>query len=157
MWLIRLCSRCFREEKKTQTQAQLKTTLNNKLASVSGWRGLISKCKFYILPDASTAGVTYDYGYGRTYDTSKTYYQQAPTTATYAAAAQPYADTTAQPAPKVTGYQTAQYVAGPTRNNIQPQQPKAPVPTASYNTNQGYTSQPAYTQNAQGNTTVKRK
>lgn len=109
------------------------------------------------MPDANTPGVTYDYGYGRTYDTSKTYYQQAPTTATYAAAAQPYADATAQPAPKVTGYQTAQYVAGPTRNNIQPQQPKAAVPTATYNTNQGYTSQPAYTQNAQGNAAAKRK
>lgn len=100
--------------------------------------------------------MTYDYGYGRTYDTSKTYYQQAPTTATYAAAAQPYADATAQPAPKVAGYQTAQYVAGPTRNNIQPQQAKANVPTATYNANQGYASQPNYSQNAPNNSAPKR-
>lgn len=45
--------------------------------------------------------MTYDYGYGRTYDTTKTYYQQTPSTATYQAAAQPYADAAAQPATKV--------------------------------------------------------
>lgn len=50
---------------------------------------------------AGTPSVTYDYGYGRTYDTTKTYYQQTPSTATYQAAAQPYADTAAQPATKV--------------------------------------------------------
>lgn len=50
-------------------------------------------------------GVTYEYGYGRTYDTTKTYYQhqQATSAATYAAAAQPYdaAATAAQPPTKV--------------------------------------------------------
>lgn len=107
-----------------------------------------SKLLGNFLADTATPGVTYDYGYGRTYDTSKTYYQQAPTTATYAAAAQPY-DTSAQPATKVTGYQTAQYVAGPTRNNIPQQQPKAAVATATYNTNQAYQAQAAYSQNAQ--------
>lgn len=50
---------------------------------------------------AGTPSVTYDYGYGRTYDTTKTYYQQTPSTATYQAAAQPYADSAAQPATKV--------------------------------------------------------
>lgn len=103
---------------------------------------------YYIFEtDTATPGVTYDYGYGRTYDTSKTYYQQAPTTATYAAAAQPY-DATSQPATKVTGYQTAQYIAGPTRNNVS-QQPKAVVATATYNSNQAYQAPPAYPQNTQ--------
>lgn len=93
--------------------------------------------------------MTYDYGYGRTYDTSKTYYQQAPTTATYAAAAQPY-DASAQQTAKVTGYQTAQYVAGPTRNNIPQQQAKASVAPATYNANQtAYPPQTAYQQSAQ--------
>lgn len=50
---------------------------------------------------AGTPSVTYDYGYGRTYDTTKTYYQQTPSTATYQAAAQPYAETAAQPTAKV--------------------------------------------------------
>lgn len=50
---------------------------------------------------AGTPSVTYDYGYGRTYDTTKTYYQQTPSTATYQAAAQPYADAAAQPPTKV--------------------------------------------------------
>lgn len=45
--------------------------------------------------------MTYDYGYGRTYDTTKTYYQQTPSTATYQAAAQPYADAATQPPTKV--------------------------------------------------------
>lgn len=54
---------------------------------------------------------------------------------------------------QVTGYQTAQYVAGPTRN-VQPQQqqqqqpPKTVVPTAPYNANQAYAPQQAYQQNA---------
>lgn len=52
---------------------------------------------------AGTPSVTYDYGYGRTYDTTKTYYQQTPSTATYQAAAQPYADAATQPATKVSG------------------------------------------------------
>lgn len=92
--------------------------------------------------------MTYDYGYGRTYDTTKTYYQQAPANATYAAAAQPY-DTTAQP---------AQYVAGPTRNNVQQQQAaKAAVAAATYNANQTYTPPQTYQQNAQTNVTPKRK
>lgn len=55
-----------------------------------------------IILGTGTPSVTYDYGYGRTYDTTKTYYQQTPSTATYQAAAQPYADATAaQPATKV--------------------------------------------------------
>ncbi|XP_055316547.1 zinc finger RNA-binding protein isoform X2 [Sitodiplosis mosellana] len=100
---------------------------------------------------AGTPSVTYDYGYGRTYDTTKTYYQQTPSTATYQAAAQPYADAATQPPTKVTGYQTAQYVAGPTRNNVPQQQPKAVVAPASYNTNQTYAPQTAYQQNPQAN------
>lgn len=106
--------------------------------------------------DTGTPAVTYDYGYGRTYDTTKTYYQQAPANATYAAAAQPY-DTTAQTATKVGNYQTAQYVAGPTRNNVQQQQAKAAVAAATYNANQTYTAPPTYQQNAQTNVTPKRK
>lgn len=61
-------------------------------------------CIFSIL-GAGTPAVSYDYGYGRTpqtYDASKTYYQQAPTTATYAAAAQTYDAT--QTAAKVSLY-----------------------------------------------------
>ncbi|XP_031621763.1 zinc finger RNA-binding protein isoform X2 [Contarinia nasturtii] len=102
---------------------------------------------------AGTPSVTYDYGYGRTYDTTKTYYQQT-STATYQAAAQPYAahaDATAQPATKVTGYQTAQYVAGPTRNNVPQQQAKPVVATTPYNANQAYAPQTAYQQNPQAN------
>lgn len=60
----------------------------------------INYVEFFYRTGAGTPGVTYDYGYGRAYDTTKTYYQQAPSTATYAAAAQPY-DTTAQTAAKV--------------------------------------------------------
>lgn len=58
---------------------------------------------------------------------------------------------------QVTGYQTAQYVAGPTRNNVQQQQPKAVVATAPYNANQTYAPQTAYQQNAQANTQPKRQ
>lgn len=110
----------------------------------------------FILSDTGTPAVTYDYGYGRTYDTTKTYYQQAPANATYAAAAQPY-DTATQSAPKVGNYQTAQYVAGPTRNNVQQQQAKVAVAAAPYNANQTYTAPPTYQQNAQTNVTPKRK
>lgn len=53
---------------------------------------------------AGTPSVTYDYGYGRTYDTTKTYYQQTPSTATYQAAAQPYPDAATQPPTKVTQF-----------------------------------------------------
>lgn len=57
---------------------------------------------FPIFLGAATPNVTYDYGYGRTYDTTKTYYQQTPSTATYQAAAQPYPpDAATQPAQKV--------------------------------------------------------
>lgn len=103
---------------------------------------------------AATAApaVTYDYGYGRTtYDTTKTYYQQQGN-ATYAAAAQSY-ETAPQPAAKV-GYQTAQYVAGPTRNNVQA---KTTVAAASYNTNQAYAPQTSYPPNTQANANPKRK
>lgn len=106
---------------------------------------------------AATAApaVTYDYGYGRTtYDATKTYYQQAQGNATYAAAAQPY-DAATQSAAKVAGYQTAQYVAGPTRNNVQ-QQAKAAV-AATYNTNQAYAPQANYPPNTQANAAPKRK
>lgn len=107
---------------------------------------------------AATAApaVTYDYGYGRTtYDATKTYYQQAQGSATYAAAAQPY-DAATQSAAKVAGYQTAQYVAGPTRNNVQ-QQAKAAVATATYNTNQAYAPQSTYPPNTQANAAPKRE
>lgn len=106
---------------------------------------------------AATAApaVTYDYGYGRTtgYDATKTYYQQAQGNTTYAAAAQPY-DAAGQSAAKVAGYQTAQYVAGPTRNNVQA---KAAVAAATYNSNQTYAPQTTYPQNTQANSAPKRK
>lgn len=58
----------------------------------------------------------------------------------------------------MTGYQTAQYVAGPTRNNVPQQQPqqqqqqaKTVVPATSYNANQAYAPQTAYQQNPQQN------
>lgn len=57
---------------------------------------------------------------------------------------------------QVTGYQTAQYVAGPTRNNVPQQQPKV-VTAASYNANQTYAPQTAYQQNPQANAQPKRK
>ncbi|KAJ6633776.1 Zinc finger RNA-binding protein 2 [Pseudolycoriella hygida] len=81
----------------------------------------------------TVAPVQYDYGYGRTaqtYDATKTYYQQAPTTATYGAA-QSYDAT--QTAAKVAGYQTAQYVAAPTRNtNVQPAKPATTFSNQTY-------------------------
>lgn len=58
-------------------------------------------CFHNFFSDAGTPAVTYDYGYGRTYDTTKTYYQQ--TTATYAAPAQPY-DASTQSAAKVCNF-----------------------------------------------------
>lgn len=56
----------------------------------------------------------------------------------------------------MTGYQTAQYVAGPTRNNVPQQQPKAVVASAPYNANQTYPAQTAYQQNSQANAQPKR-
>lgn len=106
---------------------------------------------------AGTPAVTYDYGYGqRAYDATKTYYQQAQGTTTYAAAAQPY-DAATQSAAKVAGYQTAQYVAGPTRNNVQQQQAKAAVAAATYQSGQTYAPQTTYSQNPQANAAPKRK
>lgn len=59
----------------------------------------------------------------------------------------------------MTGYQTAQYVAGPTRNNVQQQQQQAKpvVAAAPYNANQAYAPQTAYQQNPQANAQPKRK
>lgn len=56
----------------------------------------------------------------------------------------------------MTGYQTAQYVAAPTRNNIQPA--KAATAAATY-TNQTYVPQTTYSQPVQTNvnTAPKRK
>lgn len=48
-------------------------------------------------------------------------------------------------------------MAGPTRNNVAQQQPKAVVATPSYNANQAYAPQTAYQQNPQANTQPKRK
>lgn len=105
---------------------------------------------------ATATPAPYDYGYVQrtTYDATKTYYQQAQGSATYAAAAQPY-DAATQSAAKVTGYQTAQYVAGPTRNAVQ-QQAKAAV-AATYNTNQAYAPQTTYPPNTQANAAPKRE
>lgn len=58
---------------------------------------------------------------------------------------------------QVAGYQTAQYVAGPTRNNVPQQQAKAVVASAPYNANQAYPAQAAYQQNPQANAQPKRK
>lgn len=57
----------------------------------------------------------------------------------------------------MTGYQTAQYVAGPTRNNVPQQQAKNVVAPTPYNTNQTYATQTAYQQNPQANAQPKRK
>lgn len=59
----------------------------------------------------------------------------------------------------MTGYQTAQYVAGPTRNNVPQQQVKPVVATAPYNANQTYAPpQTTYQQaNPQANAQPKRK
>lgn len=58
----------------------------------------------------------------------------------------------------MTGYQTAQYVAGPTRNNVPQQQAKPVVATAPYNANQTYAPQATYQQaNPQANAQPKRK
>lgn len=57
----------------------------------------------------------------------------------------------------MTGYQTAQYVAGPTRNNVPQQQPKTVVAAAPYNANQTYAPQTTYQQNPQANAQPKRK
>lgn len=71
----------------------------------------------------ATATATYDYGYGRTtqtYDTSKTYYQQAGATG-YTSAPTAY-DTSAAGAPKVINFQPATqatYGGQPTRTTIQ--------------------------------------
>lgn len=56
----------------------------------------------------------------------------------------------------MTGYQTAQYVAGPTRNNVPQQQAKAVVASAPYNANQTYPAQTTYQQNPQANAQPKR-
>lgn len=72
---------------------------------------------------ATTATATYDYGYGRTtqtYDTSKTYYQQAGATG-YTAAPTAY-DTSAAGAAKVINFQPASqatYATQPARTTIQ--------------------------------------
>lgn len=58
---------------------------------------------------------------------------------------------------QVTGYQTAQYVAGPTRNVPQQQQAKTVVAATPYNANQTYAPQTAYQQNPQTNAQPKRK
>lgn len=57
----------------------------------------------------------------------------------------------------MTGYQTAQYVAGPTRNNVPQQQAKAVVAPAPYNANQAYPAQQTYQQNPQANAQPKRE
>lgn len=89
---------------------------------------------------ARAAPTTYDYGYGRpqTYDTSKTYYQQAGAAAGYTP--QTY-DTAATAAAKVVGYQTATYA--------QPPRSAAAIQTAKptqYNTPQTYVPQTTYSQ-----------
>lgn len=96
-------------------------------------------CILLILGAAPT---TYDYGYGRTqtYDTSKTYYQQAGTTAAYNP--QSY-DTAATAAAKVVGYQTATYA--------QPPRPAPAIQSAKptqYNTPQTFVGQTSYSQTA---------
>lgn len=90
----------------------------------------------------ATTAATYDYGYGRTtqtYDTSKTYYQQAGATAAAYTAAPTAYDTTGAGAAKVINFQQATqatYAAQPTRATLQPAkaaaqytgQPQAYVP-----------------------------
>ncbi|XP_058825975.1 zinc finger RNA-binding protein isoform X2 [Topomyia yanbarensis] len=76
----------------------------------------------------ATTAATYDYGYGRTtqtYDTSKTYYQQAGATAGYTAAPTGY-DTSGAGTAKVINFQPATqatYTAQPTRATIQTAKP----------------------------------
>lgn len=69
-----------------------------------------------------TYATTYDYGYGRTYDTSKTYYQQAGAATTGYTAAPTGYDTTGAGTAKVINFQPATqatYAAQPTRATIQ--------------------------------------
>lgn len=78
----------------TQTENETKKqSIRTKKKKENAFRCCILEFCIFLIVGASTPAVTYDYGYGRTtqtYDASKTYYQQASTTATYAAAAQTY-------------------------------------------------------------------
>lgn len=95
-------------------------------------------CRFI---DSGTPAPTYDYGYGRpaqTYDTSKTYYQQAGTAPGYTAPAYDASATA-----KVAGYQTTATYAQPARPaTIQ----AAKVTQYNANPNVGFIQQPNYSQ-----------